>query len=148
MQSDWSLAGLQLALSSETVGAIIPTLAHCNRRPGLGCSRQLVEVGEPGTTGTYSLQYLPTMAMWIAAGGGNNPGDYNNSELNRLLNAISVYPKVASCYTYENHVSAQLPTFWQPKYYCQTAVIAPTLRGVTPQDLNLTIYPQNWYVTK
>ncbi len=144
IQSDWTLAGIHLTITQTPEATLFAELVPCNKSTGAGCSWQIANFGQPGSTPTYSPQYLPTAGMWIGSGGSNNAAGYNNPVLDRLIAATSLQPGLAPFWAEENYAAKVLPVIWEPDYYYQLSVISPKLKGALPQDPNLNIYPQAW----
>ncbi len=144
MQSDWTLAGIHLTISQTPEATLFAELVPCHKSTGAGCSWQIANFGQPGSTPTYSPQYLPTAAMWIGSGGSNNAAGYKSPELDKLIAATSLQSGVAPFWAEENYAAKNLPVIWEPDYYYQLSVISPHLKGTIPQDPNLNIYPQAW----
>ena len=144
IQSDYTLAGIRLNISQTPEATLFAELVPCHKATGAGCSWQIANFGQPGSTPTYSPQYLPTAGMWIGSGGGNNAAGYHSSELDQLIAATSLKPGLAPFWAEENYAAKQLPVIWEPNYYYQLSVISGHLHGAIPQDPNLNIYPQAW----
>ncbi len=144
MQSDWSLAGIHVALTTAPPSEIGTSTIPCTPKTGAGCQWQISDMGAPGSTPTYSPGYLPTGGVWFASGGNNNISGYDSPTMNRLVRATHRESSLSAFYAYENYAALQLPELWQPSYYYQVSVIRDRLHGAVPQDPNLNLYPQNW----
>ncbi|HVA21684.1 MAG TPA: ABC transporter substrate-binding protein [Candidatus Micrarchaeia archaeon] len=147
IQSDWTLAGIHLTISQTPEATLFAELVPCNKQTKAGCSWQIANFGQPGSTPTYSPQYLPTAAMWIGSGGSNNAAGYKSPELDRLIAQTSLVAGVTPFFAEQNYAAKNLPVIWEPDYYYQLSVISPHLKGALPQDPNLNIYPQAWSVS-
>jgi len=145
MVSDAGLAGVHISAQGEPINQMHASLGPCQSN-GQDCTWDIANEGLFGGTATYSPEYLPTASFWVAQGP-SDIGGYNNPTINRMLNSLSSTFSVSTFAQYENYVSKELPIQWEPGYYYQTSVIAPKLHGVLPQDPNLNIYPQDWYVS-
>lgn len=142
-KSAYSLAGIQISLSSLPAGELISkTFAACADTKA-GCSGQMIDIGIQGTTPTYSPQYLPLGVPFIVPGP-TFPTGLVNPTIAAYLNVLSLHYSPATFSAFENYVAKELPMIWQPGYYYQISVVAPRMHGWLPQDPNLNIYPQNW----
>ncbi len=143
--SDAGSAGVHITALEEPINEMHASLGPCQSN-GQDCNWDIANEGLFGGTATYSPEYLPTANFWVAEGP-SDIGNFNNATINRLLDGLSTDFSVSNFAPYENYVSKELPMQWEPGYYYETAVIAPHLHGVLPQDPNLNIYPQDWYVS-
>ncbi|HVA21755.1 MAG TPA: ABC transporter substrate-binding protein [Candidatus Micrarchaeia archaeon] len=148
IQSDWSLAGIHITLSTSSPSSILSIAVPCNHKTQAGCTWQIVDPSPPGGTPTYSPEYLPTGEVWFATGGNNNISGYSNKLMDAKILATTVQSSLAVFKEYENYVALQLPELWQPSYYYQDSVISKRLKGALPQDPNLNIYPQTWTLSR
>ncbi len=144
IQSDWSLAGIHVTLSTSSPASILSIAVPCNHQTRAGCSWQIIDPSPPGGTPTYSPEYLPTGEVWFATGGNNNIAGYSNPVMDAKILATTLQSSLAVFKDYENYVALQLPELWQPSYYYQVSVIRTRLHGTLPQDPNLNLYPQDW----
>lgn len=146
MQSDWSLAGIHIIIKQEPADTIFSDAIPCSSG-GLGCSWEIANFSPPGFTVTFSPQYLPTIAVWLGTGGVLNATGYSSAALDRLIAATNTVPGSAPYKAEENYVAKELPWIWEPNYPYGVSVISKKLHGTLPQDPNLNIYPENWYLT-
>ncbi|HUY98229.1 MAG TPA: ABC transporter substrate-binding protein [Verrucomicrobiae bacterium] len=144
MQSDWSLAGIHVSLTTGPPSEIISTSSPCVPKTGAGCQWEISDIGAPGSTPTYSPGYLPTGGVWFATGGNNNISGYHSATMNALVAATHTSSSLGVFDAYENYAATHLPELWQPSYYYQVSVIRDRLHGAVPQDPNLNLYPQDW----
>jgi peptide/nickel transport system substrate-binding protein len=145
IQSDWSLAGIHLTLKEEPADTIFSEAVPCDAQSGgSGCNWQIADFSPPGFSATFSPQYLPTIAVWLATGGVLNAGAYSSSTLDQLIAATNTVPGSAPYKAEENYVTKYVPWIAQPNYPYQLSVISNKLRGALPQDPNLNIYPEDW----
>ncbi|HUY96165.1 MAG TPA: ABC transporter substrate-binding protein [Verrucomicrobiae bacterium] len=148
MKSSWSSAGIQVSLAGVPPETLVSEATPCDAHTGSGCRWQIADSGSPGSTATYSPQYLPTMALWIESGGALNFGGYSNGKLDSKLRSLSLDSTVAAFRRYDLYVSKELPLLWQPNYDYQVSVIKDNLHGAIPQDPNVNIYPQKWSLAR
>jgi peptide/nickel transport system substrate-binding protein len=145
IQSDWSLAGIHLTLKEEPADTIFSEAVPCDAQTGgSGCNWQIADFSPPGFSATFSPQYLPTIAVWLATGGVLNAGAYSSSTLDQLIAATNTVPGSAPYKAEENYVTKYVPWISQPNYPYQLSVISNKLHGTLPQDPNLNIYPEDW----
>lgn len=143
MQSTWSQAGVHVSLKQESPTQIYSGLGPCSNG-NTGCSWQMANGGEPGSTATYSPEYLPTPGPWLATGAANNVQGYNSAQMDALVNATSFNSSPNAVRALSLYAGQQLPMLWEPDYPYQLSVISKKLHGAVPQDPNLNLYPQNW----
>jgi peptide/nickel transport system substrate-binding protein len=143
MQSSWSQAGIHVNLKQESEAQIYSSLGTC-QNGNAGCKWEMANGGEPGGTGTYSPEYLPTPGPWFATNGANNVQGYSNPELDALVAKTYVNSSTAAIRAASAYTGKQLPALWQPDYPYQLSVISKKLHGAIPQDPNLNLYPQDW----
>lgn len=100
---------------------------------------------EGGDTFTFSPDFYPTGEIIFSSGLG---GDYSSATANALIADTQTASGLSPLFRYEDYIAAQLPYLWMPVTPSQVSVIAPNLHGTLPQDPDLEIYPENWYLTK
>ncbi len=144
MQSAWSEVGIHVQLQQKPPQEIFSGLVPCTGGSGAGCSWQMANFGAPGSTPTYSPQYLPDGAMWFETGGSDNPQGYNDPKANAMIDAVETNSNPSLVGKLDAYLSKELPALWEPNYYYQVSVISSKLHGVGAQDPDLDIYPQNW----
>lgn len=147
LKSDWSLAGVALALKPVPVSTLFSIVVPCDPQTNTGCQWQIGDIGAPGSTATFSPGYLPTGDIWLETGASFNFSGYSNPTMDALIRATTLEGGLGAFYKFENYAQLQLPELWQPNFYYQISVVAKALHGdVFPQDPNLNIYPQTWYL--
>jgi peptide/nickel transport system substrate-binding protein len=146
MVSSWASAGISVTIQQKSESAIFATLEPCSSGDA-GCNWQMANFGEPGSTPTYSPQYLPAPGPWFGTDASNNVMGYSNARMDQLIAATYVNGSIAAVQNLAEYAAEQLPGLWEPNYAYQISVISPKLRGAVPQDPNLNLYPQNWSVS-
>ena len=58
MTSSWRSAGISVTIQQKSQSAIFATLEPCTDGDA-GCTWDIANFGQPGSTATYSPQYLP-----------------------------------------------------------------------------------------
>ena len=148
IQSDMGKAGIQLVLRTEPVQTLYAATIPCDQTSGAGCSWQISNFAAPSFTATFGPPYLPTMSVWLASGAGANSGAYSNAALDNLFATAPTEPGV-SPYNRENEfVASQVPILFEPDYPYQISVVSKKLAGVTPQDPETNIYPEDWRLSQ
>jgi len=142
-RTDAAKAGIQINLTSAPFSEVYSSYAPC--KTGQPCTWDMKDYSEGGDTFTYSPDFYPTGEIIFSSGLG---GDYSSSTANALIADTQTASGLAPLYRYEDYIAAQLPYLWMPVTPSQVSVIAPNLHGTLPQDPDLEIYPENWYLTK
>jgi peptide/nickel transport system substrate-binding protein len=143
MVSSWRSAGISVTIEQKSESSIFSTLEPCSGG-NAGCKWEIADFGEPGSTPTYSPQYLPAPGPWFGTHSANNVMGYSDPEMDRLIAATYSDSSIQAIQNLAEYCAKQLPGLWQPDYPYQTSVISPKLQGTLPQDPNLNLYPQNW----
>jgi peptide/nickel transport system substrate-binding protein len=143
MVSSWRSAGISVAIQQKSTSAIFATLEPCSHGDA-GCTWEIANIGEPGSTATYSPQYLPAPGPWFGTDAANNVGEYSNAEMDQLIAATYTNGAISAIQNLAAYSGEQIPFLWEPSYAYQISVISPKLHGALPQDPNLNLYPQYW----
>jgi peptide/nickel transport system substrate-binding protein len=143
MVSSWASEGIKVTIAEMSESAIEATLEPC-KDGNAGCNWEMADFGAPGSTATYSPQYLPAPGMWFGTDASNNVDGYNNAEMDRLIEDTYTSSSPKAIENLSVYAAQQLPGLWQPSYPYQISVISSKLHGALPQDPNLNLYPQNW----
>jgi peptide/nickel transport system substrate-binding protein len=143
MTSSWRSAGIRVAIQQKSQSAIFATLEPC-KNGGPGCTWDIANFGQPGSTATYSPQYLPAPNPWFGTDSANNVGGYTDPKMDQLIEQTYIDGSVQATQNLAEYAAQQMPFLWEPSYAYQTSVISPHLHGALPQDPNLNLYPQNW----
>jgi peptide/nickel transport system substrate-binding protein len=143
MTSSWRSAGISVAIQQKSQSAIFASLEPCLSGDA-GCTWEIANIGQPGSTATYSPQYLPAAGMWFGTDSANNEGGYSNAKMDALISATYTSGSISAIQNLAVYSGQQLPFLWQPDYAYQLSVISPHLHGALPQDPNLNLYPQDW----
>jgi len=143
MTSSWRSAGITVAIQQKSQSAIFATLEPC-KNGGPGCTWDIANFGQPGSTATYSPQYLPAPNPWFGTDSANNVGGYTDPKMDQLIESTYIDGSVQATQNLAEYAAQQMPFLWEPSYAYQISVISPHLHGALPQDPNLNLYPQNW----
>ena len=143
MVSSWRSAGISVTIQQKSESSIFSTLEPCSGG-GPGCKWEIADFGEPGSTPTYSPQYLPAPGPWFGTHSANNVMGYSDAKMDKLIAATYTNGSIQAIQNLAEYCAQQLPGLWQPDYAYQISVISPKLQGALPQDPNLNLYPQNW----
>jgi len=143
MTSSWRSAGISVAIQQKSQSAIFATLEPC-KNGGPGCTWDIANFGQPGSTATYSPQYLPAPNPWFGTDSANNVGGYTDPKMDQLIEQTYIDGSVQATQNLAEYAAQQMPFLWEPSYAYQISVISPHLHGALPQDPNLNLYPQNW----
>ncbi len=143
MVSSWRSAGISVAIQQKSQSAIFASLEPCSGG-NAGCGWDMANIGQPGSTATYSPQYLPAPGPWFGTDSANNVGGYTDAKMDQLISATYTSGSIQAIQNLAEYAAQQLPCLWQPDYAYQISVISPKLHGALPQDPNLNLYPQNW----
>jgi peptide/nickel transport system substrate-binding protein len=108
----------------------------------------MANFGQPGSTATYSPQYLPAPGPWFGTNSANNVGGYSDAKMDQLIETTYTDGSLQAIQNLAEYCAQQLPILWEPSYAYQISVISPKLQGALPQDPNLNLYPQNWSLSK
>jgi peptide/nickel transport system substrate-binding protein len=143
MVSSWRSAGISVAIQQKSTSAIFASLEPCSNG-NAGCTWEIANIGEPGSTATYSPQYLPAPGPWFGTDAANNAGLYSNAEMDQLISETYSNGAISAIQNLAEYSAEQIPFLWEPSYAYQISVISPHLHGALPQDPNLNLYPQDW----
>ncbi len=147
MKSSFSLAGIQLTLTTGTEGQVVGAAVPCSG--GSSCGWQAVQWGTPAWI--WGDPY-PTGEQLFRTGAGVNPGSFSNPAVDADIAAIqhaSSASAVSAAWTrYVNDVSRALPVLWIPNTVNQVSAISTRLHGATPQSPLAQITPSQWYFTR
>ena len=141
LKSDASEAGINIALTSTTVGSILSEASACTPSQS-ACGWQMATYGgwtpflDPVVTSLFEPGPLDAESY-------NDPTDNAN-----ITAALDGNGGAATVTAYENYLATQLPVIWQPDPDYQVSAISSKLHGATPQDPTLAISPEQWYLTK
>ena len=143
MVSSWRSAGINVSIQQKSEPSIFATLEPCSGG-NAGCNWEIANFGEPGSTPTYSPQYLPAPGPWFGTNSANNVMGYSNAKMDQLIATTYTNGSIQAIQNLAEYCAQQLPGLWEPDYAYQISVISPKLHGAIPQDPNLNLYPQNW----
>ncbi len=146
-KSDFALAGIAIDLTTAPFDTVIGNATPC--KPGATCNWDMEFWGGGWI---YAPDYEPTGdELWSCTGTGANvqyagsdSGGYCDPQAEADILATETSDNVSAMYTYEDYLTKQLPVIWMPVAYAQLSEINKDLKGATPQDPLLQIYPENW----
>jgi peptide/nickel transport system substrate-binding protein len=143
LKSDLSSAGVQLDLRSGPAGTVLGSADVCTPSQAT-CKWQMLNWGSG-----YILipNYDPTGEQFFETGAASNFGSYSNPVMNSYVRETNLVGGRAAMRRYENYAAKQLPDLWFPEADYQISAVKKTLRGVTPQNPEEDITPENWYFT-
>jgi peptide/nickel transport system substrate-binding protein len=142
LKSQFSLAGIQLNLSSEPFDSIISLLTPCTATQA-SCSWQMLNYGGGWT---YGVNPYPTGDQLFETGSGSNSSNYSDPRANQLITAT--VHGTASLHAYEDYLADQVPVLWMPNADYQISEISDKLQGTSPQSPIEGLTPENWYFTQ
>ena len=137
LASDFAQAGIQIKLSQTTFDAVLGTAAPCT--PGTACSWD-------------SPDYYPSGdQLWACTGSassalyaGSNVGGYCDPQAEADIAATETSGFLQAMSVYENYVARDLPVIWIPVEDYTLAEVNKALKGTSPLDPLLDIYPEAW----
>jgi len=138
-------AGIQLDLRSEPANTLVGATLVCagTHKIAAACNWQMAYVGAP--TWYYEPDFYPTGGELYGTDSAYNGDGYSNAAADRLIAATHAPgATVRTLFTYENYMIEQSPEIFVPTPPYQISAYRNTLRGITPQDPLLNLYPQNW----
>jgi peptide/nickel transport system substrate-binding protein len=147
LASDFAQAGIQIKLSETTFDAVLGTAAPCT--PGTACSWDLAYWDSPWI---YSPDYYPSGdQLWACTGSassalyaGSNVGGYCDPQAEADIAATETSGFLQAMSVYENYVARDLPVIWIPVEDYTLAEVNKALKGTSPLDPLLDIYPEAW----
>jgi peptide/nickel transport system substrate-binding protein len=139
LKSDFSKAGIQLNLSTNSQSNVLGTALPCT--PGKPCTWDM----EYWVTGwVFFPDYYPTGDLTFGSASLANGGGYADPQADELITATQTGSNVSAIYAYQDYLAKTPPVVWMPTQYAQLSMINTQLRGAQPQDPLMTIYPENW----
>ena len=144
IRSSWSRAGINVTLTQASVVDVLAKSSGCLPPNMSGCQWEMENWGNEGYAWTYSPDFYPTGGEIFQTGALSNFGHYDNPANDANITATHLQQGTAAFYRYENNLARQLPVLYQPFSPFQLSEISGKLHGVTPQDPNLHITPENW----
>jgi len=150
--------GIQSDLRPESNATVLGDSGGCT--PGQSCSWDVTYWYIGGWQ--YGMPINYPVGTLIFGCGGPYAGGYCSPTLDRLMTAATIDPGLQPLYAYERYASLplpalwlhlpalwlHLPALWLPLQPYQLSAISTHLGGVTPQDVQCTITPQYWYLTR
>ena len=146
LQSSFSQAGIRLQLQSAPGGTVISTTFGCNPANPKTCQWDMGDAAVNGFSWTYSPGYLPTGEALFIPDAVANQGHWDDPEAVSLIKATTTNSSISTLYAYENYLAKVMPVIWMPSEYYQLSAVKTTLGGTLPQDPNVQIYPENWFL--
>jgi peptide/nickel transport system substrate-binding protein len=150
MQSAFSSAGIQLALSEAPFDTVLADAYACPGKTTATCpasSTALTLIYSP--TVIDEPTYYPSDENIFECGGDGNPGNYCDKHVDSLLTELTTESGPAgqaALDAYQLYLARNLPFLWFPNSAYQISVISSKLAGVTAQDSTAHIYPSYWYL--
>ena len=139
LKADWAQAGIAISLSTNTFNSVIGTAVPC--QSGQPCKWDMEYWGGGWV---YAPDYYPTGDELWATGAGSNSGGYSDSQMDQLISTTETSPTIQALNAYEDYTAKQLPVVWMPTYYTTLTEVNSHLKGVTPLDPLIQIYPEEW----
>jgi len=138
-KTDFSKAGIEIDLSTAPFNTVIGNATPCS--PGQSCNWDMEFWGGGWV---YAPDYYPTGDEIFSTGAGSNSGGYSDTQNDQLTLASESSNKVSALYAYEDYLAKSLPVVYMPTQAYQLSAINTHLKGASPQDPLLQIYPENW----
>ncbi len=139
LKTDFSRAGIEIILSQASFNTVVANATPCTA--GQACKWDM----ENWTGGwVYTPDYYPTGDEIFSTGAGSNPGGYSSAVNDQLTLASETSSDVSALHAYEDNLAKDLPVIWLPTQDYQLSAINSHLKGATPQDPLLQIYPETW----
>ena len=142
LKSAFSLAGIQISLTSAPFDSIISLLNPCTAAQA-SCSWQMLNYGGGWT---YGVDPYPTGDQLFATGSGSNASNFSDPQADKLIAATVHGPGTLAAY--ENYLASQIPVLWMPQPVYQISEISTDLHGTLPQSPIEGLTPEDWYFTK
>ncbi len=147
LKADFALAGIAITLSKAPLDTVLGNAIPCT--PGAACTW---DIAFWGSGWIYAPDYMPTGdELWSCTGtasniqyAGSNSGGYCDPQAVADIVATETNSDIHAMYTYEDYLAKQLPVIWMPVADPQLNEINKNLKGTTPLDPLLQIYPENW----
>lgn len=139
--SSWKSEGINITPQFSAFDTVVSNYAPPCSSP---CN---LEMGWWGGGWVYAPDYLPTGELLFATGAGNNSANWSDSKTDSLIAQTNT--SNVSLNSYEDYLATALPgVLWQPNADYQLTEIKNDLRGVAPQNVFSTIFPENYYFVK
>jgi peptide/nickel transport system substrate-binding protein len=144
MQASWAQAGIKVGLAGKSFDDVIGTaFAPCVA--GKTCAWTIADWGGGWI---YSPDYFPTGEELYACGAGSNAGQWCDPTTNNLILATNDSSSLSSLYNYENYLSVQLPSIWQPLAASALDEVGKNVCGYMPLNVLLEWNFEYWYFCK
>ena len=141
LTSDFTRAGLVLAVRSEPISTLYASAGACigarSCRWQLANYLELWPLGWPG--------WVPGASTPFGCGSGGNYLNWCDPETQRLASLTHTSSSPSALAAFENYIAKEQPLIVLPMPVFRVSAIRGDLRGVTPQDPYLDIYPNQWY---
>ncbi len=142
LKSDFSLAGVQLAIKSVPASEIQSSTSNC-AWPHKTCNWQMEyflefwPLGWPGYLGAFSGPFGCQANMW-----------WCTPETQRLINAVHDSSNPNALANFENYIAKEQPMIFLPIPVYRVSAVRKNLMGTAPQDPYLDLFPQDWHYSK
>jgi peptide/nickel transport system substrate-binding protein len=144
LQAAAASVGVQVDLRPESNATVLGDSGVCT--PGQSCTWDVAYWYIGGWQ--YGMPINYPVGTLIFGCGGPYAGGYCSPTLDRLMTAATRDPGLQPLYAYERYASLNLPALWLPLQPYQLSAVSTHLGGVTPQNVQYTITPQYWYLTR
>lgn len=138
IKSQFSKAGIQLEIR-EVPDSVAVTQA-CEPDDS-ECSWDMSFFGSEGSW------YYPVYASGerlFATNAPVNLGRYSDPKADELINATQFSSDTAALDEYNDYLAEDLPVLWLPNPVNRISAYSSDIKGISPQDPMLTMYPQDW----
>lgn len=141
LKSNLSQAGITLELQSTPASSVLGSADVCTPSQS-DCKWQMLNWGSG-----YILipNYDPTGEQFFETGASSNFGSYSDPAMNQYISATNLTESAGAMSRYETYAADQLPVLWFPETDYQLSEVAGDLSGVTPQNPEEDITPEDWY---
>jgi peptide/nickel transport system substrate-binding protein len=144
LQSNASKLGIKLDLKGASFNQVTGASVPC--KPSQAICKW--EMGNWGGGWIFVPDYYPSGETLFATGSGSNSGSYIDKNNDQLINATTTSSSPQAMYQWQDYLSQQVPVIWQPNGVYSLTETYEKLRGVTPQNIFLSINPENWSFVK
>jgi peptide/nickel transport system substrate-binding protein len=142
LKSAFSLAGIQINLSTAPFDTIISRSAPCTPTQA-SCSWQMSNWGGGWV---YGVDPYPTGDQLFATDSDSNFGSYDSKQTDRLISQ-TVHGS-GNLDAYEDYLAKEMPVLWMPQPAFQVSEINSKLQGTQPQSPILSLTPEDWSFSK
>jgi peptide/nickel transport system substrate-binding protein len=145
LQSNEAAVGIKLNLKPEPFDTVVSGEAANCKLASLPCSW---DMSDWGLGWSFYPDVEPTGEELFLCTSIANSSSYCNKNNDAMIEQTLSSSSDSLMYSWENYLSQQLASMWQPNAPYQMTEVANTLKGVIPQASTLMITPEDWYFTK